>query len=205
LIGLALANWAKGNLKQAYRNANTAWKIVNKLPENPVESRLSAVSGIISHARGEYYAADKNFRKASKHLKREPVMLAQIAVNRGLCLQIQKRYNEALKHYRKAERLLVYLDRKGKEIAQIEMLRSSAFFSKGDLINAEAALKRASNLIAEPSDLRTTAFLESSLGRIYLGLGKKREAKKLFKNAAGLWKKVGMPEYELDATGFFET
>ena len=68
----------------------------------------------------------------------------------------------------------------------------------GDLSNAEAALKRVTALSSQVIDeVRTQAFFESSLGRVYLDLGNKGKAGKLMKSAKRLWQKAGNPEMNL--------
>jgi tetratricopeptide (TPR) repeat protein len=131
---------------------------------------------------------------------------AQLHLNRGICQQTRKRTAAALKQYRLAEAALGPQPSSPRERVQIELIRSSAFYQMGDLTNAQAALQRAFSIGARlTDDFSSQAFLESSLGRVYFGFGKKKEGKRMLKSAASLWKKAGVPELEIDITGLFQT
>lgn len=206
LIGISLVHWGKGDLRSARREINTAWQTVQRhKPSHPIAGRALAVMGVIAHASGNYATAVIRFRKAERHFTGYPASRAQLILNRGLSLQMRKQFREALKQYRRAGDALAGREQTTRENCQIELLRSCAYYQMGDSTNAEIALKRAAAMNPETDeDIRSQAFLESSLGRVYLSLGKKAEARYLFKSAARLWKKAGNPEIELNVLGLMQ-
>jgi tetratricopeptide (TPR) repeat protein len=204
LLGVALNHWSTGNYSHANRALKRARSLSRKSTLNDSSAgRLLIVHALVLYSRGKFPSADSKLSKARRYFIDKPKVLSQILIQRGLCYQLQHKYHLALKQYRKAEEVLALISNRTKESAQIEILRSSAFYHMGDTRNAEAALNRA-RLLNQGfgNDLATQAFLESSLGRVYLSLGKKRIAKKMFQSAKMLWKKIDHPEIRMDITGF---
>ena len=116
---------------------------------------------------------------------------------------MKKQFSAALKQYRRAETVLISHPHSDQDKVLLELLRSSAFYQKGDLANAKASLKRASVIGAHWADANSRAFFESSLGRIYFDLGDKGKASKFFRSAAQLRKKTQNPEIEPDISLLF--
>lgn len=206
-LGLALVWWAKREYPKAERMARELRRVfARRLPNSSLKGRILMVLGIIAFGSKHYVAAEKHFRAALIYYGLQPLALAQLHLNRGICQQMRKRTPTALKQYRLAEVALGAVPVSPRERVQIELVRSSAFYQMGDLTNAQAALQRAISVGARlTDDFSSQAFLESSLGRVYFGLGKKREGKRMLKSAVSLWKKAGVPELEMNITGLFQT
>jgi tetratricopeptide (TPR) repeat protein len=203
-LAISITLWSQRNYKEASRIAREARKLIKRTSKHPLEGRLLTVLGIIAFTQKRYPTAIRNFSKAAKYFKHgEPAIYVQLLLNRGVALQMEKQFSVALKQYRRAETVLISHPHSDQDKVLIELLRSSAFYQKGDLANAKASLKRASVIGAHWADANSRAFFESSLGRIYFDLGDKGKASKFFRSAAQLWKKTQNPEIEPDISLLF--
>lgn len=184
------------------KDYKAARPLLTRLIKNtPLELRIRAWAclAILNYAQEEYPAAYRRFIKAYEKLDdKDHHARARLRTYAGLARQADKQWRAALKQYRLASDLLADQPGFDRERAQIDLLRSSAFYALEDRSNAEAALQRAQAASASLA-VGGHAMLESSFGRILVAGNKPLEAASFARSAAKLWSKLGKPEFSLKA------
>lgn len=203
-IGIALIDAELGNHKKAKKALRDIYSALTNNESSQDKARILIGLGAVYFISGNYATAENWFRRAIKGSDiKDKLVIAQLWVCRGLCHLNLSHYVQALKHFRFAQSVLGGEIRLQSEQLQIDLLRSAAFFQLGDTENAETALRRNRDLNKRIHSLENLAFLESSLGKIYLGVGRTKAAKVSLKKAARLWEKAGKPQFALDVNGLF--
>lgn len=194
-IGIAMAKYQQKDGRAA--RSFIASQFANSSEANKL--RLIYVLAAINTLEKQYFAANRKFASI---LKKRALLTAhaisQVHMNRALAQISLKKLRPALQQLRLASQVLPQTSQYESEHAQIELLRSFAFYRMQDLPKAEASLKRATEKLSEDTPI-DRAFFETSLGRIHLANKKSAEATDFLKSAAKLWKKLGQPTLAADA------
>jgi hypothetical protein len=195
-LGSALTRHEQGDGQAARRILNAASK------GGPVKNKLQAnyILGIINSTRKEFGAADKKFASIlAKRALLTANAASRVHMSRALVQLELGNPKHALKQLRLATDALMPTNQHATERVQLELLRSFVFYKMNELVQAERALGRVRDMVADNEESAHRAFFETSLGRIHGTNKKSAEAADFLKSAAKLWKKLGQPQLAADA------